>query len=112
MNLNRENNVIPNIIPNQRPNIIPNVLPNRSFNIRYSNNNSNMPQEQQPSQNRMSGGSQNNTTYIAIMKYKYPHFDIVIDFNNEEVFSYAEQEELLSNNKVFGSWYQKRVILY
>ena len=31
-------------------------------------------------------------------------FDMVIDINNEEVFSNAEQEELYSNNKVFGSW--------
>mgnify|MGYP001142161668 CR=1 FL=1 len=107
MNLNRENNVIPNIMPNQRPNIIPNVLPNRSFNLGYINNNSNIPQQPQqpPSSNRMSGGSQNNTDIYSDNEIQIPtSFDIVIDFNNEEIFSYAEQEELLSNNKVFGSW--------
>ena len=69
MNLNRENNVMPNAIPNEIPNLIPNILPNRSFNIRYSNSNTNsnsdreliLRPQQPPSSNRMSGGSQNNT---------------------------------------------------
>ena len=60
----------------------------------------------------MSGGSQNNINIYSDNEIQIPtSFDMVIDINNEEVFSNAEQEELYSNNKVFGSW-SKRVFLY
>ena len=112
MNLNRENNVMPNAIPNQRPNIIPNVLPNRSFNIRYSNNNSNMPQEQQPSQNRMSGGSQNNINIYSDNEIQIPtSFDIVIDLIMKKFLVMLNKKNYLVIIKYLEVG-QKRVILY